>query len=77
VSGERGGTLFWTPCSCPTLATLHAVADEAGHPEAHQEQDIDTRLWDFDAIVFLVVMAVMSMFVMVMASLCGVTHGRC
>ena len=77
VSGERRDTLSWTPCLCLTLATLQAVADEAGHPEADHEQDIDIGLWDFDAIVFLVVMAVMAMFVMVTAWPCGVTHSWC
>jgi hypothetical protein len=62
---------------CPTLATLHAVADEAGHTEADQQQDIDIGLWDADeAIVVLIVMSVMSIFVMVLVWLCGVTHGR-
>jgi len=76
VSGERGGTLSWTACLCPTLATLHAVADEAGHTEADQQQDIGTGLWDADGIVLLLVLFVMSLFVMVRAWLCCVTHDR-
>ena len=73
--GERRH-LAWTACLCTTLAPLHTVADEAGHPETDQQQDIGTGLWDADVIALLMVMAVQSMFVMVLAWLCGVTHGR-
>jgi hypothetical protein len=76
VSGSRGGTLSCTACLCPTLAPLHTVADEAGHTEADQQQDTGIGLWHTEALVWLRVLLVRSIVVLVIAWLCGVTHGR-
>jgi hypothetical protein len=50
--------MSWHDGLCPTLATLHTVADEAGHTDADQQQDIGTRLWDAEALVVLRVLFV-------------------
>jgi hypothetical protein len=50
VSEERGGTLSWHASLCPTLATLHPVADKASRTDAEHQQDIGTWLRHAEAL---------------------------
>jgi Phage integrase family len=77
VSEERGGTLSWHASLCPTLATLHPVADKASRTDAEHQQDIGTWLRHAEALgVLRVRVATGSAWLTgVLRALC-VTHGR-